>query len=648
MRNATNRTTSARPGAMLFLLLAMAGCREHPTLILERDAAAALDAGASDRSTLEASFFRPPSADAVVASCTALVCDTSGGKYCGRVADGCGGLLDCGGCPDGQACGTGAHSHVCVSADPSCRPLSCVFPSGRYCGPIGDGCGGAVDCGACPAGETCGGGAVAGVCGRPPDPACTPVTCAVPGGGQYCGRIGDGCGRALACGDCPGGAACGADGTANVCPGTRPCVNLCPRQVKCPAGATTSVSGTVLAPTPPRFGSPDPIYDAIVSIPNAPVQPFSKGVSCDLCGAPVSGAPLVTAVTGPDGKFVLTNAPAGKDIPLVIQIGRWRRQVVIPRVEPCMDTPLPAELTRLPRNRREGDIPLTAIATGSADALECVLRKIGVDDAEFTDPSGPGRIHLYRSNGANAGPLTPAAGSLTGSLDTLSRYDVAILECEGMEFRKSPADQQNVVKYADRGGRLFLTHYSYTWLFEVPPFMATATWHADHEARPTADNAALTGVIDQTFPKGKAFAEWLQLVKASSAPGEIQIIAPRRDVDAVVAPAQSWITTAAPPTVQHYTFNTPLSAPREKQCGRTLYSDFHVNDIGELSLTFPAECKDEPLTAQEKVLEFMLFDLTSCIRPDETPPQPPAPPLAPNPPAAPPLPPPPSPPEAIQ
>src|SRR4029077_13640971 len=128
--------------------------------------------------------------------------------------------------------------------------------------------------------------------------------------------------------------------------------------------------------------------------------PFPSGVSCDKCGTLTSGAPITTALTGPDGKFVLKNVPVSKDIPLVIQIGRWRRQVTIPNVPQCVDTPLPAELTRMPRNKHEGDIPHFAFSTGSADALECVLRKIGVEDSEFTTPSGTGRIHMYEQNGA--------------------------------------------------------------------------------------------------------------------------------------------------------------------------------------------------------------------------------------------------------
>ncbi|MEI8259296.1 MAG: hypothetical protein WCJ30_26810, partial [Deltaproteobacteria bacterium] len=66
----------------------------------------------------------------------------------------------------------------------------------------------------------------------------------------------------------------------------------------------------------------------------------------------------------------------------------------------------------------------------------------------------------------------------------------------------------------------------------------------------------------------------------------------------------------------HYTFNTPVGAPPASQCGRVVFSDFHVDNSSASSATrFPAECDNVPMTAQEKILEFMLFDLASCITP---------------------------------
>jgi hypothetical protein len=402
----------------------------------------------------------------------------------------------------------------------------------------------------------------------------------------------------------------------------KPCQGLCLKQVQCPNGGDTTISGTVFAPTPPAFGQADPLYNALVYVPNGAVQPFNDGVTCDMCTADASGSPLVIDATGPDGKFILKNAPAADNVPLVVQIGRWRRQVTIPKVTACMDNPLPAELTRLPRNKAEGDIPRMAISTGKVDALECLLRKIGVDNSEFTLPSGNGRVHLYAGNGASLGPTTPMETALTSSLDTLKRYDLVILECQGMPFIKGMADKQNVVAYTDAGGRLFTTHYSYTWLYDIPPFMGTAAWVPDSAHPTAADNIPLTGTIDQSFPKGKAFAQWLDIVKATAPmPGQIQINVPRHDLDSTVAPSQTWISSNMPQSVQHFTFNTPVGAAEDKQCGRVLFSDFHVSHVDDASIfQFPMECNDSPLTPQEKVLEFMLFDLSSCVQPDSKPP----------------------------
>ena len=260
------------------------------------------------------------------------------------------------------------------------------------------------------------------------------------------------------------------------------CDNLCKRQMKCTGAASTRVTGTVLAPTPARFGAADPLYNAVVYVPNAPVQPFKPGVSCERCGAEISGQPLVTTLSGPDGRFTLDNVPTGANVPLVIQIGRWRRQVTIPQVNPCETTTLPAELTRLPRNKSEGDIPLMAIATGMWDPVECLLRKIGVEDAEFTVPTGTGRVHMFAYGGLKLGKTTPAGDQLTNSLPTLDKYDVVLLPCDDA-FDKLPEEQKNLADYSGRGGRIFLTDWSYSWLNDMGPFASRATWRDDSRRR---------------------------------------------------------------------------------------------------------------------------------------------------------------------
>ncbi|MHB8875040.1 MAG: hypothetical protein ACYC8T_15250 [Myxococcaceae bacterium] len=435
-----------------------------------------------------------------------------------------------------------------------------------------------------------------------------------PGVGSPCKNAGD-CGKGLYCKEGRCALSSGGNGDGGSGDGG-PCAGLECSQVECPAGQTTRITGKVYAPNGTL-----PLYNAVVYVPNAPVGAFAPGVICDKCGGTLSGSPVVQAATGYDGTFQLDNVPAGPSIPLVIQVGRWRRQVTV-NVPGCTTTALTdANFTRLPRTQSEGDIPLMALATGSADPFECLLRKIGLADSEFTLPSGSGRVHYYRQNGKNMSPPAPGGSTLYSDLNVLKKYDVVMLPCEGGEYAKPQPATQNVIDYANAGGRVFATHFSYVWVEGAQaPFPGTGVWNIGEPNPPSPT----TYLLDTTFPKGNSFADWLVSVGASTTRGQLSIIESRHNLDAVnPGLAQRWFYGTSPATVQHYTFNTPVAAllpdgGAPDQCGRVLFSDFHVS-AAALSgqTTFPASCKSDGLSGQEKALAFMLFDLSGCVQRDE-------------------------------
>ena len=400
---------------------------------------------------------------------------------------------------------------------------------------------------------------------------------------------------------------------------------------------------------------------------------------------------------------------------------------------PCAINSVPPKTYLMPSKQSQGNIPLMAMVTGDADSLECVLRKMGIDDSEFTDPAGGGRVQFYLGNdktgtggksGQKIDAATPAQSVLFGqdaqNQPVINAYDMTILACQGGPFEQSAADQATLRQYAASGGRVFTTHYSYTWLTNNDPPMSVAgktdnwsevaKWNVDEKDR--ADNAV--GIIDLTSnPKGKAFQGWLEAVGASpgkaGTPGTTDVIVIRHDADAISSTAgqtQQWLyrngtnnkkctvtagtctsNTDCTPKVcnvntalgctanadcnpggtkvcqnkpgfpacstsadcggtnscvsqtckantcngnsylnqslpLHFTFNTPVNLsqdlttdPPTLQCGRVLFSDFHVQNANENGLTFPAQCDTQPMNPQEKLLEFMIFDLGSCVPP---------------------------------
>jgi hypothetical protein len=633
----------------------------------------------------------------VDAGCVASTCAAQN-LHCGMTGDGCGHMLDCGGCTNpGDTCGGGGMAGVCGS--PGCVPTRTTCPAGYNCDSVDDGCGHAISCGTCTVtGQTCGGGGTPFHCGSMTMP-CIPRTCASTG--ATCGVVADGCGGLTPdCGPCTAPAICGGSGVPNQCgAGTdagMPCMGtLCTSVNTCTPTTQTTITGIVTAPghaDTATWGNPDPLYGVHVYVPGnrGTLPAFSPscttanrtcpsgetcvipsgattgtcmGVSCDQCTAALPGNPIVSATTDAAGRYTLTGVPCGMNIPLIIQLGRWRRQVVIPNVACCQTTDLTTtatlrNLSRMPRTRAEGDIPAIAMLTGRVDALECVLRKIGIDDSEFSVPAaqgGDGRVRFYLEGdngtryGADIGSGAPGEAQLWQAGGDIGQYDMTFFACEGARLPEQTADQQRIINYANSGGRVFATHFSYVWLTNSPtadptttapaPYAQTALWTVgqdttQYDALQTVSiDTIVTGTASTPFTRGIAFEHWLVNVGATATLGSVSVGVVRHDFNAVNPPAQRWLYMPGRTDFPiHYTFDTPLAAPigttlPANQCGRVVFSDFHVEDTsglgaaGSTGYVFPGECTNGPLTAQERVLEFMLFDLASCIQPPTCTPQ---------------------------
>ncbi|MDB5212527.1 MAG: Tryptophan synthase alpha chain [Myxococcaceae bacterium] len=447
------------------------------------------------------------------------------------------------------------------------------------------------------------------------------------------------------------GFSCGTGGDTGAKPG---CVGLECQQLPCDNGGKTTVSGIVYDPA-----GKVPIYNATVYVPNAALADIPDGAkTCDRCDAAVSGKPIAIAATDTSGRFTLENVPVADKVPLVIQIGKWRRQVEIPSVAKCADTPVDKALTSLPKNRTQGNIPRMALSTGGADPLQCLLRKMGVDDSEFGIAGSDARIHLYAGGGFTEGaaPGTPKPASskfaasvsagasyassetLWSSLATLQNYDLVLLSCEGDEneatagaAKPDPA-KQALYDYAKGGGRVFASHYHEVWLRKSPvaEVKSIATWADPERQPPAAGNPATTAVnadISGSFPKAVAMKDWLTQQNALTG-GKLPIFDARHNVDAVSAGGLQWISllnanAGNTNAVQYMSFNTPVGAADDAVCGRVVFSNLHVGAGMQGGVSdspqapFPDGCQTTDLSAQQKALEFMLFDLSSCVQKDD-------------------------------
>ncbi|HTL36660.1 MAG TPA: hypothetical protein VL326_26180 [Kofleriaceae bacterium] len=419
----------------------------------------------------------------------------------------------------------------------------------------------------------------------------------------------------------------------------------------------TTLSGTVYAPNGTL-----PLYGVDVYVPETDPGPLPDGAVCARCDQGLQGGSIVSTKTDEYGHFRLEGVPATANVPLVIQTGKWRRQLTIANVAACEDQPLAATVTRLPKNHMEGDLPKIAISTGGADAFECLPLKLGIDPIEFTNPSGTGHIHMYTNPvggpDANGSPQGQGASkfattgwtggtgnfgasqTLWANVDNMKPYDIVILSCEGDQYpgSKGTTGLAALKAYADLGGRVFLSHWQNVWLEGATGATAptewavgtgiggpAATWNnsqTSFNSAPYATPGQNPDIIDEVAnPKGASFATWMMgpEVMGSTVRGVIPILAGRQTATGVGTGTERWTSWTDGNAVvypQNFQFTTPREVSSDMRCGKVVFSDMHVSSSSSSDplVAYPGGCSlNTGLSPQEKALAFMFFDIASCV-----------------------------------
>jgi hypothetical protein len=326
-----------------------------------------------------------------------------------------------------------------------------------------------------------------------------------------------------------------------------------------------------------------------------------------------------------------------------------------------------------------------AMTTG-CDTAECFfLKRIGIDQSEFTDATGTGRVRVYLSPtdalGVLPGVWTSNAMTLwnTPNAAEMLKYDIIFDACECSTPSRGVNGYTNILKYLNAGGRVFTTHFFYNFFADKaqctevpegnptcqgqPPLPSVGAWRANQnlafastgvpaadcpnggtDAGPYLGGDASCLSIDTAVPKGVAFAQWYQNNSSKIGPaqggekyGYVGATDIRQDMGMLqgalveAGTATPWLYATGGNTfpesydAYYFSFNTPVGTDPTTQCGRAIFSDVHLDFAGGGGY-FPNYCAPDPNTnthaSNQLALEFLFFDLASCVQNDTQPPLP--------------------------
>jgi hypothetical protein len=424
-----------------------------------------------------------------------------------------------------------------------------------------------------------------------------------------------GCGGARQHGGDPDLAMGGGEGPDLVTGGN--CTGLHCQIADCPAGSDTIVTGRLFAPN-----GRDPVPGAQIYVPDQGLAEFPNSVSCDLCND-VDGAAASTR-TAWDGTFTLPRVPAGASIPIVFQLGRFRR-VKYMEVDPCIQQSPPADPNvqgvRLPHRDAEGDagdsIPKIAVGTGDYDQIECVLSRMGIEKFDLYSDRLPG-------------DPPPTIGTLDALLrdgNKLNGYNILVVNCTENEFQATvsdPAVKKNLNDFVSKGGRLYITDWAYDVIEQVPEFAPYVCFEPQSigpimcgggPQTPTGADST-DAYSNSALVKDDDMAQWLtQFPNVIDNTRHVQVqysfVIVNSVADAMIYPTKTWVEGPA----NQYGVRPMTVTFDYNMCGRVHYSTYNTepNAVVPDNIRFP-NCKPG-FSPQERLLEYLVFEIATCIGP---------------------------------
>jgi hypothetical protein len=381
----------------------------------------------------------------------------------------------------------------------------------------------------------------------------------------------------------------------------------------CP-GMGTEVTGTVLSPN-----GQDPIFGAVVYVTHGEPAAISPGVACDSCAVPPDA--LGFAVTGADGSFSIPHAfDEGGAVNVVIQKGRFRRIVRL-STSGCNPQMLTSAQTSLPgASGTDVSFPRILVPTTVNDDIGTVLTRIGITEFDMMD----GCRRAATAADIMACPL----GQLLADPARIAQYNMILLPCGALgNFHTWQVLPPGVITglqgFLQAGGRLYSSDLSYGVIQR--PFPDAFTFAGGTTLSQNGNDPAdvglggsrttprsYEGIIDD--PDLLAWMSGRGALLANNHVSLTEFINPWGAVDRAGANATTWVHASVPwhdasgaiiPDADHpLTVEATYRGMNGAGCGRVVYTSYHTNST-----------TTGPLTPQERVLEWLIFELGGCVTP---------------------------------